>query len=280
MDLKECVEIGYKSTAISYGCARNKWSIVKELKKDAYNEQMSYEVGSDDYMYWQSIKNRWADLSTRVSWMWHFCSVGFGSGIGVRGLLEQVYTLLGEDISNLVDFDSYDNLRILSPPTFTEVPPESVVALEEEFEDEDDVFRNGSDVELQYTTIFNYLLLDVYRLMAMGLWLDNQLDRDTVIGEDADLILSIWDTVIEGSRNFLFQARNCFADTEISAKMHFENASPEDIRFTHMTRAKYFKTPEYSLTAAGGLYKVNYDKLPEEWKDKVETLDLQYLRGS
>ena len=278
LTMKECVERGYYSSALIYGSARNKWVIAKEHRNVAQNEQMKLDPESEEFDIKQKMKLRWSDLSTRLTWLWKFCDVGFGTnGHGVRKLLEDIYELLGEDKSNLVNFKSYDNLHILSPISFNEEPSKDIASLENEFEPEDDIFRNNNDERELYKTMFNYMLLDVYRFMAMGVWFDEHLDRDSVIGDDRDLILSIWDIIIEGAKNFLYQARGCFADSEIETRKFFDGEDEKDIKFVYGARKKFMDAKEDTLVAAGGLYKINYSKLPQEWKDKVTALSNDLL---
>ena len=272
LTLKECTERGYYYSALVYGSARNKWKIVSQLRNNVQVILDTLDKDSQEFEDTQVVKNRWADVSTRLNWLWKFTSTGFGTGESVKHLLEQIYVLLGEDVNDLVDFDSYDYLPILSPMSFTEEPPQEIKDLESVFEAEDSIFRDDSSLETQYFTIFNYLLLDVYRFMAMGCWLDSQLDRTNIIGDDFDLALDIWDIIIESSKNFLYQSRTCFATTEIETMKYFKNQDPADIRFMHTTKKKFLDSKEHLLAAVGGLYKINYDKLPEEWKSKVEVL--------
>ena len=280
--LKECVEIAYKSMAIIYGSTRNKWNIVLDNKEYARSKQMSYEIGSEEYIKWENIKIRWSDLSTRLSWGWHFYKGGYaGAGNGVHLLLQELYDLLGySSKDDLNYFDDYDNLQIYQPISFIEEPSQNVIDLENSFENDDDIFRttiqDKEDFESLYKIIFNATVKDIYTGIGMGMWLDNQLDRDSATGDDPELAIAMWDMILEGSRNFLYTGRNCLADVEIESKTYFDTNILRDRKFEHTVRTKYVKNNEDSMLAVGGVFKINYDKLPEEWKNKVNMPPVSY----
>jgi len=280
--LKECVEIAYKSMAIIYGSTRNKWNIVLDNKEYARSKQMSYEIGSEEYIKWENIKIRWSDLSTRLSWGWHFYKGGYaGAGNGVHLLLQELYDLLGySSKDDLNYFDDYDNLQIYQPISFIEEPSQNVIDLENSFENDDDIFRttiqDKEDFESLYKIIFNATVKDIYTGIGMGMWLDNQLDRDSATGDDPELAIAMWDMILEGSRNFLYTGRNCLADVEIESKTYFDTDILRDRKFEHTVRTKYVKNNEDSMLAVGGVFKINYDKLPEEWKNKVNMPPVSY----
>ena len=75
LSIKDCVDIVYKSTALSYGSTRNKWQIVKNIKTDYFSKQMKSVTGSEEYTKWEKLKDNWNDLSTRLSWGFHFYGV-------------------------------------------------------------------------------------------------------------------------------------------------------------------------------------------------------------
>jgi hypothetical protein len=272
MEMKKAVEELYKSVAIIYGSSRNKWNICKEERKEAFSKQMSFEVGTEDYSKWEKIKDRWNDLSTRLSWEFHYYGDGYGGyGNGARVLLEAVYDALGHDKSNLIDFNKYDGIKIISPLSFSEYPTDEIIALEDSFEDEDDAFRDG-DWKDRYIRLFDSTTDDIYRMMGCALYFDSIVDKENIEG-DEELALATWNLLIEGSRNFLYYGRNCLAETEINTKSYFEQQmNPKN---KNLIRSKYISFNEHKVLTVGGVFCINYDKLPDEWKEKVTYIDIK-----
>jgi hypothetical protein len=278
--LDEIIPITYKSMAILWGCSRNKWSIVKEYRKQAQLKQYSYPIGSDDYIRWEKIKDRWADLSVRIIWACNFFKGNYGGyGNGVYNTLTHLWETMGNSIDTLIDFESYDNLQILTPISFSEEPTSEIISLEDTFENEDSIFRIDIQTEEEfqslYKTIFNYSISDMYAGMGMGIWMDTVLDRTTVIN-DSDYILSIWDSLVEGSRNFLYMGRNCMAETEIESVKYFNNIETDE-RTRYTIRSKYIRKNEDSMISHGGIFAINKSKLTTEWQEKINNAPLEYI---
>lgn len=270
MDLLQALEIGYKSVALIYGSTRYKWDLLKRFRSEAYDLQQSLPSGSEERKRAEMLKDRWGNLSTRASWFWKFCSVGFGvDGDGVKDLAELAYTAAGGDVNDLVDFDSFDKIQIKSPLTFIVEPPEEIISLESSFIPEP--FDLTQSIDDLYFDIFHHLLLDVYRLMGVGCWLDSVLDEESITG-DKETATATWYVIIEGAKNFLYQARSCFADTEVEARGFFNNENITDRIMKIKVKHRYMKAKENTLLCAGGAFMLNYDKLPPEWQSNVETL--------
>lgn len=275
MDILQALEIGYKAVAIIHGSTRYKWELIKQFRTDAYNLQQELPEDSEERKQAEMLKDRWSSLLTRASWFWKFCSVGFGvDGESVKELAELAYEAAGGNTANLIDFYSYDKVKIKTPLTFIAVPPDEVIALEGEFEDEEfDVSQPTNDL---YFELFQCLLLDVYRLMGVGCWLDDVLDT-WPDNADVESASAIWYVIIEGAKNFLYQARSCFADTEIEARRFFNNEDVTDRITKIKVKQRYMKAKETTLMSAGGAFLINYDKLPPEWQNNVETLPAELL---
>ena len=63
-------------------------------------------------------------------------------------------------------------------------------------------------------------------------------------------------------------SRECLSRTD--AALRWSLGEKIDKKQDMVRKANFMRFDENVMTCAGGLYLINYDKLPVEWKDRVE----------
>ncbi len=264
-------------------CANSENHMHKECSKHLEaieTERNKHDPKSSKYLELERIRGRWADLRTRIHWgeRYYGAPAEF-KVIGARAFLVKAYVALGLPEKDIGDIEKYQNMGIINPLTFSVEPPQKIKDLENKFEPELSYIDDPAlDWQTRWERMFNQHSANMFKACGQGNWTTKVLDRSTATG-DTELVIANWELLNEMSRNYLYISRACLAQAEGAFRL-VQNPLPEDEeirdRENTLLRSKYIMTNETSMKCEGGLFAINYHKLPKEWQAKVENPPVKY----
>lgn len=271
INLKEALQIAYKSGAISHRTAAVKRLIVSLEAKKWRILQFNSKI-EDDKIYYEKVKTIFANLSISHGWAMKFFETGI-EGSSVKRNIESLWVDMGFPIDELPDWNFYKKLDLAFPITFSERPPKEIEDLEKIFKSDADELRNYNNWEDKFIVLFDSFTHDIWREESMRRWVNSNLDRSNELQKHLD----IWDWMItESGKFFALASGTCITGLNRHVVQFYNPSFNELQNKTEEIRNKYIYNDFNSVIAAGGMYAIDIDDLPDEWKAKVENINIVY----
>ncbi len=269
---KLCLQI-YRTAAIQYSAMVTHMDIAVAARKRALGEQRKHKRLSERYNEQSEIINRWTGiLSTLSTFKAFMTSEDAMEGGGVFPIGEEILSTLG--VTPDQTFEEILQMDIVRPLTFTRIPPAKIVALEAEYKPElKKLSKPTKPWALQMHRMLKEMTFDVYKGVSSARWFYKQAEkiRPELVAmkdEKVDYALALWDMVHSESKGYMHASRECLSRTD--AALRWSLGEKIDKKQDMVRKANFMRFDENVMTCAGGLYLINYDKLPVEWKDRVE----------
>ena len=256
----------YRSAVLIYGSVYHKFQIIHKNRISCEDAAKSAR-GAGDMTLFKDMRFRvaaWADLASIAKRFMRYMTVPATDNGGILVYGQQIIEGIGIG-DQTVDLENYSN-EVFSLLSFTETPPPEVAALEDEYEPEDPL--KGLTWQEQHEALYNSLLMDVYRLIGASVWADQYVTRSD-LPANFDEALDLLETNVIMAKDYLRQGRGCML-TEHLRVIELKTGERVEGKRKVEERLKFLRMDENQLQCQGGLYAINYDKLPAEWQAKVE----------
>ena len=271
--LAETVELVYRSVAAGQAATGTKAAIAKAKKDETDDERKSFPPGDaqlDAEWRWA----RWCNLETALNAAVKFCTTrsSLDSSLGgARRRLETLWKQLGNNVADLPDWD-----RIAAADLKTTVSFRNFAGLQLSVVETAQTNFTGNSSEIpttdfptQYEEMLDLFTQDLWGAEGFRLTANDDLTRAPEAAAD----LALWDSFVADAGTFFDESRYC----AVRLANHFyswENNKGPGQETAY--KAKYVFNPSNRYNAVNGLFALNPNDLPPQYRARVENKLVKY----
>ena len=274
--LEDAVEVAYRSIAIGTACAKTLKQIANEPRNE--NRQIADRnpnnpQGAEANLF----KAAFTNLGTCASYAIRFYETGtlypeYGS---VKDRLEKLWRDdLGNNVVDLPDWNTFANLSIAEPLTFTQRPDAATEGLQSTFVDNSSEILNASTpFRQQVKDCLDSMISDLWRAEGMRRWTESEA---TLTGEP-QAAQDEWNFIQSATAQFwIYATTQCLVkvDDQIGRidDPNFGSTGHQESLDKYMWVDSGPAGQRNDLVCAGGLYAIDQSQLTGVWNSRWEAV--------
>lgn len=264
LSLAQAMRIGYRSCAAVCAAGRVRQRVMKRqfIKVERRLRQM--DPKDPKHRRLNARVALWQNLYSAQNYMLLAFTYDSDGTKGFKPRLEDLWQQMGRDVADLPPwrrFATKSPKAVVSFRNFNTLKRSDLDTLEDNFTGNDDQIPTDT-FDNEFETLLTLLVNDLWKVLGMSRWCDQQLDRAPV----DPALLVLWDGIITDARNMIRDAAQCHVKISNSLEYFQTGIGGHDDKY----RDKFNQKPTRRFKCVQGLFAVDAATLPPKYAQRVE----------